>query len=118
MGAALHAGGDQGGSPLRQEGFGGLGRGHGAPRGRLQAPVGAVGQAAVALQGRHVAAGAGRVLGQAQVAELALPARHVEGVGGKVEGGWRARGGQEVGGTGGGRGPRAGGGGGRPGASP
>lgn len=99
MGAALHASGNQGGSPLRQEGVGGLSRGHGAPCGGLQAPVGAVGEAAVALQGRHVAAGAGRVLGQTQVAELALPAGHVEGVGGKVEGGRGAGRRQEVGGT-------------------
>lgn len=118
MGSALHPGGDEGGSPLRQEGFGRLGRGHGAPRGRLQAPVGAIGEAAVALQGRHVAAGAGRVLGQTKVAELALPAGHVEGVGGKVEGGRGAGRRQEVGGAGWGWGPSAGGGGGRAGTSP
>lgn len=93
--AALHPCGDQGGSPLWQEGLGGLGGGHGAPRG-LEASVGAVGQAAVALQRRHVAAGAGWVLRQAQVAELTLPAAHVEGVGRQVEGGRGTGRGQEV----------------------
>lgn len=95
VGAALHAGRYQGGSPLGQEGFRGLSGCHGAPRG-LEASVGAVGQAAVALQGGHVAAGAGRVLGQAQVAELALPAAHIEGVGSQVEGRGGAGGRQEV----------------------
>lgn len=108
--AALHPGGDQGGSPLWQEGLGGLGGGHGAPRG-LEASVGAVSQAAVALQRRHVAAGAGRVLGQAQVAELTLPAAHIEGVGRQVEGGRGTGRGQEVSCARGGGRSRAGGGG-------
>jgi len=108
VGVHLGSAGVQGGSPLRQEGVGRL-SGRPAAR-RLQPAVGAVGQAAVALQRRHVAAGAGRVL-QAQAAQLALPAAHVEAAGRQVEGGRRAGGRQQVGGAGGGGGPGAGGGG-------
>lgn len=108
MRTALHASSNQGGSPLWQEGFRGLSRGHSTPC-SLEASVGSVGQATVALQGRHVAASAGWVLRQPQVAELALPAAYIKGVGGQVEG-WRgAGGGQEVCRTRGGWGPCAGG---------
>ena len=109
--------GHQRGSPLGQEGVGGLGGVHGAPA-RLQAAVGGVGQPPVALKGTHGAAGAGRVLAEPQVAELALPAAHVEAVGRQVEGGRRAGGGEQVGRPGWGGGPVAGGGGGGPGAAP
>lgn len=110
MSTALHASSNQGGSPLWQEGFRGLSRGHSTPC-SLEASVGTVSQAAVALQGRHVAASTGRVLGQAQVAELTFPAAHIKGVGGKVEGRRGAGGRQEVCRTRRGGGSRAGGGG-------
>lgn len=109
MSASLHASSNQGGSPLWQEGLRGLSRGHSTPC-SLETSIGTVGQAAVALQGRHVAASAGWVLGQAQVAELTFPAAHIKGVGGEVEGRRRAGGRQEVSRTRGGGGSCAGGG--------
>lgn len=89
MSSSLHSCRNERGSPLRQEGFRGLGRGYSASCG-LEAAVGSIGQSSIALQGGHVASGTCWVLRQAQVTQLALPAAHIEGVGCQMEGRRRA----------------------------